>query len=283
VKFSEIEQFLDTPAKRYSSGMYVRLAFAVAAHLEPEILLIDEVLAVGDAAFQKKCLGKMGEVAKEGRTVLFVSHNMSAIRQLCPSCIFLEDGQLKEKGQTDTVVTHYLESQFSESYSGIIKKDTNKDFQLTSIRIINDTCQESTHCNCDYPIIIELNLHVKKTIPGVYGYLEIRKNDGTVVLVSDSYDNEPNSLDNLIPGVHSFHVTIPSRTLGVGNYYIYLNFTSSYNIQSFNVDSPGVVYSFLVFDETSQRGNNRGGFFSTKLKWENQGKIKITSCEGSVK
>ncbi len=269
VKFSEIEKFLDTPVKHYSSGMYVRLAFAVAAHMDTEILLVDEVLAVGDAQFQKKCMGKMGDVsAKEGRTVLFVSHNMAAMRQLCPSCIFFEGGRLKEKGETDAVITHYLDSQFTEASSGIIKTDINKDFQLTNIRIINDTNQENTHCNCNYPIIIELNFHVKKTIPGVYGYLEIRKNDGTVVLVSDSYDNEPNSLDNLIPGIHSFHVTIPSRTLGVGNYYIYLNFTSSHNIQSFNVDSPGVVYSFLVFDETSQRGNNRGGFFSTKLKWE---------------
>ncbi len=95
VAFSEIEKFLDTPVKRYSSGMYVRLAFAVAAHLEPEILIIDEVLAVGDAAFQKKCLGKMGEVAKGGRTVLFVSHNMNAIEQLCKSALLLDKGELK--------------------------------------------------------------------------------------------------------------------------------------------------------------------------------------------
>ncbi|MFZ3148265.1 MAG: ABC transporter ATP-binding protein [Methanothrix sp.] len=96
VRFSEIEKFLDTPVKRYSSGMYVRLAFAVAAHLEPEILLVDEVLAVGDASFQKKCLGKMGSIAKEGRTVLFVSHNINAIEQLCNSCLLLDQGHLKE-------------------------------------------------------------------------------------------------------------------------------------------------------------------------------------------
>ena len=272
VKFSEIEKFLDTPVKRYSSGMYVRLAFAVAAHMDTEILLIDEVLAVGDAAFQKKCLGKMGDVAaKEGRTVLFVSHNMAAMKQLCPSCILLEDGHLKEMGQTDTITNHYLASQLSESSSGFIKIDENKDFQLTNIRIVNDTGQENSHCNCDYPIITELIFNVKKTIPGVYGYLEIRKTDGTVVLVSDSYDDEPNSLDNLSPGIHSFQVIIPPRTLGPGNYYLYLNFTSRYNIESFNVDSPGIVYSFLVSDETSRRGNNRGGFFSTKLKWKNCG------------
>src|SRR3954447_16543972 len=97
VAFSEVEQFLDTPVKRYSSGMYVRLAFAVAAHLEPEVLIVDEVLAVGDAAFQKKCLGKMSDVAtKDGRTVLFVSHNMAAIRNLCQKCILLENGQIQQ-------------------------------------------------------------------------------------------------------------------------------------------------------------------------------------------
>lgn len=109
VKFSEIEKFLDTPVKRYSSGMYVRLAFAVAAHLEPEILLVDEVLAVGDAAFQKKCLGKMADIADEGRTVLFVSHNMNAIEQLCSHCILIENGHIKERGSdVNRIIRSYL-------------------------------------------------------------------------------------------------------------------------------------------------------------------------------
>lgn len=114
VAFAEIEKFLDTPVKRYSSGMYVRLAFAVAAHLEPEILMVDEVLAVGDTAFQKKCLGKMGDVAKEGRTVLFVSHNMAAISNLCKRCILFENGKIVMNDQTETVINHYL-STISES------------------------------------------------------------------------------------------------------------------------------------------------------------------------
>ncbi len=106
--FAEIEKFLDTPVKRYSSGMYVRLAFAVAAHLEPEILLVDEVLAVGDAEFQKKCLGKMGDVAREGRTVLFVSHNMTAIRSLCPRSVLIQAGRVAAVDATDEVVRSYL-------------------------------------------------------------------------------------------------------------------------------------------------------------------------------
>jgi lipopolysaccharide transport system ATP-binding protein len=108
VEFAEIEQFIDTPVKRYSSGMYVRLAFAVAAHLEPEILLIDEVLAVGDAAFQKRCLGKMGDVARAGRTIVFVSHNMAAIESLCTKCVLIKNGILAAQGEPKQVVTKYL-------------------------------------------------------------------------------------------------------------------------------------------------------------------------------
>ncbi len=110
VAFAEVEKFLDTPVKHYSSGMYVRLAFAVAAHLEPDILVVDEVLAVGDAAFQKKCLGKMGDVAHEGRTVLFVSHNMGAIQNLCESAILLEKGKIAQQGTTHIVVQGYFQS-----------------------------------------------------------------------------------------------------------------------------------------------------------------------------
>jgi lipopolysaccharide transport system ATP-binding protein len=111
VAFSELERFLDTPVKRYSSGMYMRLAFAVAAHLEPEILVVDEVLAVGDVAFQKKCLGKIGQVAKEGRTVLFVSHNMTAVRSLCNRALWLDHGKVVDAGKTEQVVLHYLQKE----------------------------------------------------------------------------------------------------------------------------------------------------------------------------
>jgi lipopolysaccharide transport system ATP-binding protein len=108
VAFAEIERFIDTPVKHYSSGMYLRLAFAVAAHLEPEILIVDEVLAVGDVSFQRKCLGKMDAVARGGRTVIFVSHNMEAVRRLCSSALHLSDGSLVDSGETTAVVTHYL-------------------------------------------------------------------------------------------------------------------------------------------------------------------------------
>lgn len=132
VAFSEIEQFIDTPVKRYSSGMYVRLAFAVAAHLEPEILLVDEVLAVGDSAFQKKCMGKMGDVAKQGRTILFVSHNMTSLLNLCTKGVLLKDGAVAMLGGIEEVVSSYLGN---EGAVGLVRcpDDPTKDWHIRSV------------------------------------------------------------------------------------------------------------------------------------------------------
>ena len=143
VKFAEVEKFLDTPVKRYSSGMYVRLAFAVAAHLEPEILLVDEVLAVGDIAFQKKCLGKMKDVATGGRTVIFVSHNMGAIRSLCGSAIWLDNGQIVKKGPTAEVVGDYEDNQIKsfDKSSYVVKRNPednkNSSFYFSRVEMLN--------------------------------------------------------------------------------------------------------------------------------------------------
>ncbi len=123
VAFSEVEQFIDTPVKRYSSGMYLRLAFAVAAHLEPEILVVDEVLAVGDAEFQKKCLGKMGDVAQQGRTVLFVSHNMSAVLRLTQESIVLEKGRLVLRAPSSEAVDYYLSAGNTDAGERVWDKD----------------------------------------------------------------------------------------------------------------------------------------------------------------
>ena len=134
IAFAEIEKFVDTPVKRYSSGMYMRLAFAVAAHLEPEILLVDEVLAVGDVAFQKKCLGKMGEVAKEGRTVLFVSHNMGAVTGLCRRAFWIHDGELKADGPSQKVVSQYLQAVRSGTLVMTAKTGEDLVFEQVTLR-----------------------------------------------------------------------------------------------------------------------------------------------------
>ena len=142
VAFAEVEHALDTPVKHYSSGMYLRLAFAVAAHLEPEVLLVDEVLAVGDAAFQKKCLGKMTEVSRQGRTVLFVSHNMAAIRQLCGSALLLGSGGLSQIGKTDEVIRTYLAGTCSDAagdLSHIRDRQGDGRIRLSSVRFEDET------------------------------------------------------------------------------------------------------------------------------------------------
>src|SRR4028119_1244319 len=165
VAFAEVEQFLDTPVKHYSSGMYVRLAFAVAAHLEPEILIVDEVLAVGDSQFQKKCLGKMQTVASEGRTVIFVSHQMAAINNLCSSCIVLKSGELEFYGNTEQGIRHYLEPCVQSD-----KKVTDlQTFRpswakslIKSAKILDSKGQEQTNFPLGTDIMIEMTFDTEK-------------------------------------------------------------------------------------------------------------------------
>jgi lipopolysaccharide transport system ATP-binding protein len=162
VEFSGVEEFLDTPVKRYSSGMYVRLAFAVAAHLEPEILIVDEVLAVGDAAFQKKCLGKMGSFAESGRTVLFVSHNMQAVRNLCQRCIWMKNGRLHKDGKADEIVEDYFNN-ISEEQSFSC---TNSDYGLTVQKVVlrNDVGKETSQFCPGDDLIVEISYDANKCI-----------------------------------------------------------------------------------------------------------------------
>lgn len=268
VAFAEVEKFLDTPVKRYSSGMYVRLAFAVAAHLEPEILIVDEVLAVGDAQFQKKCLGKMEDVGKGGRTVLFVSHNMGAISQLCATCVWLDKGKVRDIGQTDSVVNAYMRNGVS-SRSGemTFPDDPKKPAQLKKISMLDSDGNIVQKFDCDNPINIKFDIQVHKQLPGLYGYLAIYKPDGTQVLESDSFDTATvNPLDNLPIGMNTFNVTLPPRILGHGDYMIYFSMACP-SADNFNVDVPGIVCGFSLDDFTSKRGNQRIGFFSTLLLW----------------
>lgn len=162
VAFSEVEDFLDTPVKRYSSGMYVRLAFAVAAHLEPEILIIDEVLAVGDGAFQKKCLGKMGSFAQSGRTVLFVSHSLDAVRSLCQTGLWLKDGHIEMKGQAGEVIDAYLSSSSQENPFSC----TNEDYGLTieKVTLKNDIGEGRNVFTPGEDLTIEIRYTARKRI-----------------------------------------------------------------------------------------------------------------------
>jgi lipopolysaccharide transport system ATP-binding protein len=162
VEFSGVQKFIDTPVKHYSSGMYVRLAFAVAAHLEPEILIIDEVLAVGDAEFQEKCLGKMKDVATQGRTVLFVSHNMAAIQSLCTSGIFLKQGELKAHGPIEKIINNYLASKSDASNTFVSSKELpeHQELSFKSIHVTDDQNEPCSEFTCDEDIYISYVFNV---------------------------------------------------------------------------------------------------------------------------
>jgi len=169
VAFAEVEKFLDTPVKRYSSGMYVRLAFAVAAHLEPEILIVDEVLAVGDAQFQKKCLGKMDDVSRnEGRTVLFVSHNMGVIAQLCNTCVLLNQGQVLTQGDVKNVIDKYVSGNASamNTYQVDRKESKKKNF-FYEISTLNSAGEVVTDYSFTESIKLSFYFSIKETIPNL--------------------------------------------------------------------------------------------------------------------
>ena len=189
VAFSEVDKFLDTPVKRYSSGMYVRLAFSVAAHLEPEILVVDEVLAVGDAAFQKKCLGKMDDVSKEGRTILFVSHNMGTVRNLCTKAIMLNHGKIIVNDRVNRVVDKYLSyGQELHGVAEIIWDENNapscNEVALKSIRLIGAEKKVYSIYDATKPINVEIKFRVKKPVRGMRVVMSLLTTEGVIAFSS---------------------------------------------------------------------------------------------------
>lgn len=214
VSFAEVEKFIDTPVKHYSSGMYLRLAFAVAAHLEPEILLVDEVLAVGDAAFQKKCLGKMGEVAKEGRTVLFVSHNMGAVRSLCERGIFLENGQVLHQGEvSECIETYFRAIGALPPRDGVVAAVNGSRF---SPIIINGRSGGAVHQSQAFTVSTELR--VEPHISGFSLFCIIEGMDGANVAIVREERKVQRVSEN---GRYRITVGFPPLWLNPGLYSIY--------------------------------------------------------------
>lgn len=189
VAFAEVEKFIDTPVKRYSSGMYVRLAFAVAAHLEPEILLVDEVLAVGDAAFQKKCLGKMGDVAREGRTVLFVSHNMSAIRGLCKRALWVDAGQVRMDSDANVVVGEYLDFAYQPEIGQLSSAHMPANLGIEQVILRNEEGQAATRFRFGENITIEIHYNARERIPSPYFWIAVDSQFGSLFGASMLFDN----------------------------------------------------------------------------------------------
>ncbi len=215
VAFAEVEKFLDTPVKRYSSGMYVRLAFSVAAHLEPEILIVDEVLAVGDAQFQKKCLGKMEAVGKEGRTIIFVSHSMGAITTLCDKVVFLEKGSVREIGEVDRIANIYLSELFEntvDDLSQLRMSGMGKEIFFTDIQLVSDN-----NPNLLFGEDLNFVLTVKSSI-----------NMNDLILGASIYNNSGNCVGSLLTEdifsiktdeTLSVNLKISATNLAPGNYY----------------------------------------------------------------
>lgn len=224
VDFAEVEKFLDTPVKRYSSGMYVRLAFAVAAHLEPEILLVDEVLAVGDAHFQKKCLGKMGRVSKEGRTVVFVSHQLDMIRSLCSCSILLDDGALRIIGPTSETIDHYLSSlnghiEAAPQFS--VVPNPGLPIEIVGGRMVDVLGGTRSEYDLHEPVVLELRHIVRNQLTGSIVKVEVKDRDSEKVLFwSFDTDTNPKLLDSRIPGVYESRIEFPCPLLKEGEYLI---------------------------------------------------------------
>jgi homopolymeric O-antigen transport system ATP-binding protein len=270
VAFAEVDKFIDTPVKHYSSGMYVRLAFAVAAHLEPEILLVDEVLAVGDASFQKKCLGKMGDVAKTGRTILFVSHNMTALRRLCTRAIWLEGGQALDVGDPGEVIDHYLKKNTVTMLETVWSDDAaapgNERVRLQSVRVIPETDGVDL-------ITVHTPLKIQFTywnyVPGLVLNLSVHLNnlEEVCVLVTVS-DFAPRPV-----GLVRHTVEIPGDMLNTGSYYVNLyvvkdastSILIQYNVVAFEVVEGEVVGNWY---------GKMPGAVRPKLTWKSEA-IKV--------
>ena len=252
VAFAEIEKFIDTPVKHYSSGMYMRLAFAVAAHLEPEILIVDEVLAVGDSAFQEKCLRKMGDVATEGRTVLFVSHNMPAVKALCQRAVWLSEGRVAEIGPAGDVVDHYLRQTVRRADRGDVEKliaglPDDALFRLRDVRLRQHGQETSLVAN-GAPASLEVRFDVKKTTLGLQVWAQLYDSDG--VLLFETIHNADSEAPPLMEaGSYTATMLLPPNLLAARQYQFHVG-ASLHNVRlitpqpvriHFDVQHTGIV------------------------------------------
>lgn len=222
VDFAEVGKFLDTPVKRYSSGMYVRLAFAVAAHLEPEILIVDEVLAVGDAQFQKKCLGKMGDVAKEGRTVLFVSHNMQAVSTLTSKCLVMSTGKILFAGNTSEAISKYLSEGRSEN-SYYTTKPSKEKPSITKVKVVT-SLPNNTQVNGD-PMEIQIEVNTPYSVGGAAVAFQAMNSLNVPILHLWVFDSERAFCRE--QGTYRLVCKIPKTHLYMEKYHLTVHFGDS--------------------------------------------------------
>jgi homopolymeric O-antigen transport system ATP-binding protein len=217
VRFAEIDEFIDTPVKHYSSGMYVRLGFAVAAQMEPEILIVDEVLAVGDVHFQRKCLGKLDDVARSGRTVLFVSHNMAAVQRLCTSAMLLQHGRLVRVGDVRSTVAAYLGGEARGGFAAVARTG---DAQILSADLEDVTGDPLENPACSEPIVCRIRFALPQRSPGVRIGIGVLSSDGIPIFTTNTADAGSPCPSG--PGDFEARVTIPPNTLLAGDFHLAL-------------------------------------------------------------
>jgi lipopolysaccharide transport system ATP-binding protein len=270
VAFAETEQFIDTPVKHYSSGMTVRLAFAVAAHLEPEVLIVDEVLAVGDLMFQKKCLGKMDEVARAGRTVLFVSHDLNAVNALCERAILLHQGGIATSGATADVTRYYLDHSNS-MYSAItwapLPNKTETEVKLNSVNVLQNNVATSA-INCREPFIIDIDYQLKQTLRGSRFFLIIRNDRGELIFTTSDYDVPTPAAENRTVGRFLSRIEIPGGLLKTGGYYGSLGVDIKDDRIIFAADDTVHFDVFEPADDTQAGRHRRPGSIAPLLSWQ---------------
>jgi len=272
VEFAGVSRFLDTPVKYYSSGMYVRLAFSVAAHLEPDILLVDEVLAVGDVEFQKKCLGKMEEVTRTGgRTILFVSHNMGAIQELCTRCVMLESGKVTKLGTPAEVIGYYMSRLKREVKELVLDEDSSLSVQVIKMRLekADGTLVSDIEMGEDCALVVEYI--VRQAIPALNLGLEIHK-EGMSILYSLSSDLDEASLSaTQPPGQYKARVPLPTSMLKEGEYAVDMEAGDAAG--GLNVSRDGsATLSFTVINTKEDHTHKsyrkeRKGLLYRKLPW----------------
>lgn len=276
VAFAEIDKFLDTPVKRYSSGMYVRLAFAVAAHLDPEILLVDEVLAVGDVAFQKKCLGKMGDEARKGRTVLLVSHNMGAIRNLSQRCILLKEGSMHLLADTPTVIGEYLkEGLFEEDAVRKFPENPQSPLYIKRVALLNEEGVPNRKFHLGSQIFVDIDYVVCKDIRQSMLILAVSR-DGAFIFQSHDTDLTPELMNCRESGIYSTRVSIPRRLLTAGLYSLWVSAAVGSDGQYGHDGHPDAL-SFEIDEEdedTSLKSyaRKRGMLVIANLEWQTKKK-----------
>jgi lipopolysaccharide transport system ATP-binding protein len=260
VDFSGIERFIDTPVKHYSSGMYVRLAFAVAAHLDPEILIIDEVLAVGDAKFQKKCLSKMHNISSTGRTVLFVSHSMTAITRLCPRVLLLSDGRIVADGSAESVKGVYLGADTvssSEVHWPLDEAPGSEQVKLLSIRILNEASEPADMFTRSDEIVGELQFVVLAEGLRLNPHVHVFNISDELLFISTNLNDPEQGRRRYAPGQYVATFKIPRKLLNTGKHFVSVYLISDLSNWDVHIDR---MITFEVVEDGTDRGDYSGGW-----------------------